>query len=146
MTFGNEPHITTIVTASWFTPLPEGHRRIGISRGTPRGVPAGYRMYRKLAPGPWFRSVSEAEFERRYFDEVLGRLDPAAVVNELDSMAEGAPAALCCFERALDVHFCHRAYVSAWLHDSLGLAVPEFGLQASGCGWSHPKLPGQRPV
>lgn len=38
---GNEK--PRIFTASWFTPLPTGHLRVGISRGVPRGLPAGYR-------------------------------------------------------------------------------------------------------
>jgi hypothetical protein len=41
----------TVKTASWFTKLPDDHQRIGISRSTPRRMPAGYRIYRKLAPG-----------------------------------------------------------------------------------------------
>jgi hypothetical protein len=35
-----------VFTSSWFTPLPPDHVRIGISRGTPRGVVAGYRTRR----------------------------------------------------------------------------------------------------
>jgi len=30
--------------------------------------------------------------------------------------------------------------VSAWLYDELGLEVPEFGHEALGFGWQHPKL------
>lgn len=130
-----------LVTASWFTPLPLGLVRVGISRGMPRGMPAGYRMYRKLAPGPWFKSVDESEYQRRYFKEVLGQLDPVAVIAELQALTDGAPAALCCFERANDDHFCHRAFVSAWLHEELGLSVREFERGGDGHGWRHPKLP-----
>src|ERR1017187_9456071 len=50
-----------ILTASWFTPLPATHIKIGISRGVPRGLPAGHRLFKKLAPGPWFNSVGIAE-------------------------------------------------------------------------------------
>ncbi|TIY04673.1 MAG: hypothetical protein E5V22_10415 [Mesorhizobium sp.] len=35
--------------------------------------------------------------------------------------------------------FCHRGYVSAWLHDEVGLEIYEFGRE--GCGHQHPKLP-----
>lgn len=51
-------------TSSWFKYSGEG--RIGISRGLPHRVPPGYRMYRKLAPGPWFKSVGRDEYQRRY--------------------------------------------------------------------------------
>lgn len=130
-----------IVTASWFTALPVGYIRIGISRGVPRGVSSGYKMYRKLAPGPWFKSVDASEYQRLYFEEVLRRLDPATVVRELSEIAGGAPAALSCFERAHDVCFCHRAFVSAWLHDTTLSVVPELGREGDGHGWRHPKMP-----
>lgn len=55
----------TIVTASWFSVLLPDYARIGISRGQPRGQ-SGYRMYRKLAPGPWFNAVPIDEYERLY--------------------------------------------------------------------------------
>lgn len=43
-----------IKTVSWFAPLADDHIRVGISRGTPRRFPAGFRTYRKLReiPGP----------------------------------------------------------------------------------------------
>ena len=46
-------------TSSWFKYSGEG--RIGIGRGLPHRVPPGYRMYRKLEPGPWFKSVDRDE-------------------------------------------------------------------------------------
>jgi hypothetical protein len=74
--------------------------RIGISRGTPRfGVPAGYRIYRKLAPGPWFNSVPAEEFIARYYGEVLDQLDPRRVAAELRQLAGDRIPVLCCFER-----------------------------------------------
>jgi hypothetical protein len=38
-----------------------------------------------------------------------------------------------------DDNFCHRGYVSQWLHDEAGIDVCELGLE--GCGHYHPKLP-----
>ncbi len=56
-----------MLTSSWFTPLPDGHIRVGISRSVPRrGLRPGFRMYRKLAPGPWFNSVEAATYRRLY--------------------------------------------------------------------------------
>ncbi|MFM1814065.1 MAG: hypothetical protein RLZ98_760, partial [Pseudomonadota bacterium] len=127
----------TIVTSSWFTALPDGYMRIGISRGQPRRQ-SGYRMYRKLAPGPWFNSVTEDEYRRRYMAQ-LHALDARQVVADLEALAAGRIPALLCYERPDDGYFCHRGFVSAWLKDALGLDVPEYGL--NGCGWDHPKLP-----
>ncbi len=64
-------HPPLIKTSSWFTRLPENHLAFGISRGTPRGMLAGYRRYPKLNPGKWFNSVSPQDYKRLYQDEVL---------------------------------------------------------------------------
>jgi hypothetical protein len=134
-----------IRTSSWFRPLPPGHFRVGISRGTPRGLPAGYRRYPRLAPGPWFKTEPDPlAWSRRYFDEILAKLDPARVVGELVKMVPGQVTVLVCFEPPPpDPRWCHRAWVSAWLHDTLALEVPELGHETCGCGWSHPKLPAE---
>jgi hypothetical protein len=65
-------------TAAWSTPLDPSYCRIGISRGVPRQQPAGFKKYRKLAPGPWFNSVTPEEYDRLYRAEVLDRLHPAS--------------------------------------------------------------------
>jgi len=70
-----------ILNASWFMPLPDGHIRIGISRGVPRrGLQPGFRMYRKLQPGPWFDSTDTATFTELYHREVLQRQNPGLVL------------------------------------------------------------------
>ena len=127
-------------TSSWFTPLPPGYAGIGISRS----VPAGFRhlpTYRALAPGAWFRScASPAQYAARYA-EILAKLDPGQVVLDLQRMAGAAEPVLLCWEHPPpNLSLCHRALVSAWLHESLGLVVPEIGHEDLGNGWSHPKL------
>lgn len=136
--------MTRIVTASWFTKLPEGFVQVGISRGVPRGAASGYRMYRRLAPGKWFKSVSTTQYKQLY-DEQLAQLDPTRVVNDLETLCNGNIPALLCFERPNSDpnDWCHRGLVSAWLKDTLGLEIPEFGMEDYGTGWSHPKLPAQ---
>jgi hypothetical protein len=114
-------------TASWLTPLPADHIRIGISRGTPRRMVAGYRLYRKLQPGPWFNSVGVDEYIRRYQAEVLDPLDPVMVREDLEHLAGGRVPVLCCFERRGGPRWCHRALVAGWFFNKLGLAVPEIG-------------------
>lgn len=118
-----------IITSSWFTKLPDDHQRIGISRGTPRGAKAGYRMYRKLAPGPWFSSVDVETYGRLYQTEVLDLLDPHQVAAELQALAGGRIPVLLCFERAGTSTWCHRALAAAWLAEGLGVPVPELGYE-----------------
>ena len=119
-----------ILTASWFMPLPDGHIRIGISRGVPRrGLQPGFRMYRKLQPGPWFDSTDTAAFTELYHREVLHRLDPQRVLEELQQLADGKIPVLCCFERVGGPIWCHRAQAASWLAEGLGEPVPEIGFE-----------------
>lgn len=59
---------------------------------------------------------------------MLDSLDPAKVLQDL-----GEDAILLCREKAGE--FCHRRLVTAWLEESLGIEVPEWGYS-----------PAQRPV
>jgi hypothetical protein len=129
-----------IFTSSWFTTLPPTIQKIGISRGTPRGYPAGYRRMTELAPGPWFNSVTPAEYHRRFMAQ-LDALDARAVVSKIHELGAGRDAALLCFEAPNKPNdWCHRGQVAGWLYDQLGLEVFEMGLATGGCGWQHPKL------
>lgn len=133
-------HKLTVVTSSWATPLPAAYARIGISRGPARGQ-RGYRMYRALAPGPWFSTVGESEYCHRYM-AMLKALDPHAVLAELKELSGGLVPALLCFEPPPpDMNWCHRGLVSAWFADTIGLVVNELGHEGAGAGWTHPKLP-----
>jgi hypothetical protein len=131
-----------IKTSSWFTKLLADRCRIGISRGTPSAQKAPYRNYRQLTPGPWFKTcATPQEYVRLYYTEVLSKLDPKAVVAALVAMADGGIPTLLCWEAPPpNEAWCHRALVSAWLYDELGLEVPEYGHEALGFGWQHPKL------
>lgn len=129
-----------IFTSSWFTELPDTIQKIGISRGYPRGYPAGYRRMAELAPGPWFNSVSPAEYHRLFMEQ-LSKLSPTVVVGKIGELAAGKDVALLCFEKPHDrTAWCHRGQVAGWLGDELGIEVCEFGLEEAGCGWQHPKL------
>jgi hypothetical protein len=128
-----------IKTSSWFTKLPEDHARIGISRGVPRRQ-ANYRRYLPLNPGPWFKSVPVQEYVERYFD-ILDQLDATTVLAELQALAgDSIPTLLCWEAPPPNDQWCHRALVSAWLYDELGLEVTELGHEDKGFGWRHPKL------
>src|SRR5271169_911772 len=109
----------TIATSSWFVKLdPARFARIGISRGVPRGQTAGFRKYPKLNPGPWFNSVADDEYRRRYFEEILNPLDPVRVVAKIEEIAGGLTPALLCWEPPTPGQsWCHRGLVSEWLFD-----------------------------
>ena len=128
------------VTSSWSTRLPNGYAAIGISRGPPRGR-RGYRMYRALAPGDWFRAVDEKAFVERYMAQLAG-LDAGQVLHDLAQIADGGIPALLCFEGSPpDTAWCHRGLVAGWLKDTAKLDIFELGAEQAGSGWSHPKLP-----
>jgi hypothetical protein len=132
--------MTAIYTGCWFSKLPPDYIKVGVSLGVPKKMEKGYRLYKKLAPGPWFNSVSPAVYRQRYFDE-LSLLDPEQVVNEIEGLADDRIPVLVCWERPTQPEWCHRAFISAWLADKLNLVVPECGLEEKGHGWQHPKLP-----
>lgn len=108
-------------TAAWAAY--SGPGRVSISRSAPRRAPAGYRVYRKLAPGPWFRSVSDDEYRRLFLAEILSPLDPQIVWDELHALAAPHEPVLLCWEA--EPAGCHRRLVAAWLEARLGGCVPE---------------------
>lgn len=129
-----------IFTSSWFTPLPDTIQKIGVSRGTPRRYPPGYRRIPELAPGSWFSTVSPEEYDRR-FSAMLAALDPKTVLAKIESLAAGKDVALLCYEAPGDPKaWCHRGQLSRWFKDTLHLDVYEYGMEAAGCGNSHPKI------
>ncbi len=105
-----------------------GPGRIGISIGNPRGIPAGYRMYKALAPRRDMLQLGQAEYREFFFRDILGLLDPAQVVRDLENLVASAEPVLMCFEKPpfTPVNFCHRRMVADWLKDTLGLNVPEY--------------------
>ena len=64
--------------------------------------------------------LSEAEYTRRYNEEVLSKLDAEEVYDE-----QGKDAILLCWE--IPGTFCHRRLVAGWLEEALGISVPERG-------------------
>jgi hypothetical protein len=109
--------------------MPDGHVKIWISRGVPRRMAPGYRLFRKLQPGSWFNSVPVDEYIRRYQAEVLDRLDPTTTREDLERLAGGNVPVPCCYERLGGPGWCHRALVADWFHRTLGLMVPELGFE-----------------
>jgi hypothetical protein len=129
-----------IVTSCWHAKLPADHTPIAICRGTPRWR-SGYRRYTPLNPLRRGFHAPREVFTRIYTEEVLGTLQPELVVKDLLVIADGRTPALLCWEPPEPgPMWCHRSLVSVWLWETLGLEVPEFGLEHEGFGWSHPKL------
>jgi hypothetical protein len=132
-----------IYTGSWRATIdPIRFVRVGISRSVPRGL-RGYRRLSALEPGSWWRSIEDPiAWEARYQTDVLDKLDPHKTVDQLRAMSDGRDVVLCCWEASPpDRAWCHRAFVSRWLHREVGLEVHELGHEHCGCGTHHPKLP-----
>jgi hypothetical protein len=119
----------TIYTSHWqLKQWPQGYTRVSISRGNPRWLPAGsYKTFRALAPGKWFNSVSPREYLDLYNAEILGKLDPRRVVEELEAL--GPNPTMLCWEGPKGIeagtHWCHRHIAAQWLEDTLGIQVEE---------------------
>jgi hypothetical protein len=136
------PTLPLIKTASWATKLPDDHLRVGISRGVPRRLPAGYRVYRALAPGPWFNSVGIEEYYHLYRTEILGPLDPRLIADALLALGNGRVPVLLCYEQPNPGQWCHRAMAAEWLAETIGTTVPEFGFELLP-QHEHPLMPPQ---
>jgi hypothetical protein len=98
-------------------------RAVAVCLYPPRGWTG--RVYRQLAPPAWLLlrwhegRVTWLEYETIYTREVLDRLDPVVVAQDL-----GSDAILCCFEP--DGEPCHRHSVARWLGKALGIEIREF--------------------
>ncbi len=89
------------------------------------GPPPGFkgRTYLKLAPKKWFlyrykKDNNEKAYIKAYEKEVLDKLDPQEVYNDL-----GNNAVLLCWEGS--GKFCHRHLVSTWLNKALNIHIKE---------------------
>ncbi len=104
-----------------------GSGRIVISRGSPRGALAGYKMFKALAPlREWMHSPREV-YVPLFNRHVLGVLDPQQTWDKLHELAAGAEPVLQCFERPpfTATNWCHRRLVADWFADKLGHTVLE---------------------
>lgn len=109
--------------------LYKGDGRISIARYAPRNTPAGYHAFKKLAPGPWFNSVSTTRYIELYDNEILAKLNPEKTWNELHLLAGNAEPVLLCWERPGE--FCHRHLVAGWFERELGVTVTEYDPKAT---------------
>jgi hypothetical protein len=114
-----------------------GPGRVSIARRAPRDHPAGYRVFKTLAPGAWFNNVSKDEYERRY-GEQLAALDARATWEKLHELTEGIEPVLLCWERgqlcACGRQYCHRHMAARWFERELGVTVLEVDFKVAGPG------------
>ena len=132
-----------MLTSSWYAPRSADHQIIGISRGVPRRMAAGFRLYRALAPGEWFKTASTAEYLQRYYAEILAPLDPHQVWADLHHLAGNKVPVLVCYEQIGSDSWCHRAIIAKWFAETLGIEVGEHGHLDLGTGRNHPMLPAE---
>lgn len=115
-----------IKTGSWKTYTGPG--RIGIALGSPRGVLAGYRLYRTLAPTKDMLRMGLEEYTPAY-QAILDKLDPEEIAKNLTHLAGGFVPVMMCFEHPDDIAagttFCHRHMAARWLEKHLGITIEE---------------------
>ena len=108
-----------------------GPGRVSIARWAPRNTPAGFRIYKPLAPRREMLKMTLEDYRRIYVGEILAALNPQTVVDDLNRLASEAEPVMLCWERQPDLAsgktFCHRRMVAKWLGETLGLDVPELG-------------------
>jgi len=107
----------------------DGPGRVAITRGTPRGAPKGYRLYRTLAPTWPMLRMSYGQYRETFFRDILGPLDPQTEWDSLHDLAGGHEPVLLCFERPPFAvsNWCHRRMVATWFRDTLGHPIEEIG-------------------
>jgi len=100
----------------------KGLNAVSIALSKPKWYQCG--EYKQLAPtwnllNKYKLDRDEEYYIKHYYEDVLSKLDPKQVYEEL-----GEDAVLLCWEKSLD--FCHRHIVSEWLHKELGIEVKEY--------------------
>lgn len=116
-------------TGCFFTARTPG--LISIARRAPKGwVGPGLGS---LAPGHWFRTTDLKVYRELYAKEILGVLDPKAIVARAQELAGDAEPVLLCWEKPpfTETNFCHRRLVADWLEQALGEAVDELSTAPS---------------
>jgi hypothetical protein len=103
-----------------------GPGRISIARWAPRNIPKGFKVYKHLAPGPWFNKVTAPEYRKLFAREVLKPLDPHEVWDELHALVEPHEPVLLCWCRLHENReWCHRQLCAEFFHKHLNQEVIE---------------------
>ena len=83
---------------------------------------------------PWYKSqtkynvrVAQKWYVRYYMNNVLAKLSPIVVYDELLRLGAGRPIILCCVGEQQEYLFCHRHILGQWLQAGVkDLFVTEF--------------------
>jgi len=81
------------------------------------------RVYPDLYPtwdllNEYKKTGDEKKYIKQYHEDVLSKLDPQKVYNDLKDCV------LLCWEKS--GKFCHRRIVAKWIEKNIGVEVPEF--------------------
>jgi Protein of unknown function, DUF488 len=121
-----------LFTSRWTSPLLRDldAAYVGISRGVPRWpLPYRYKLLRSLAPSrEAFAIKNRDEFSREYLGElaILGTDRIVADLAKIGREVGHKPLVLLCWEDVFDPEqWCHRRLLAGWLHEHLGVEVPE---------------------
>jgi uncharacterized protein YeaO (DUF488 family) len=74
--------------------------------------------------------IPSDEYTKKYRDEILAKLSPIKVYNELLKILEDSgkkDLALLCYEKPGDV--CHRRFIAEWFEDAVLISVPEYTVE-----------------
>lgn len=80
-----------------------------------------------IKPGPWFNSISDMEFRRRYLN-LLDRHGVDRIRHELEHICEAAGSGrlvLLCFDDVAKGRLCHRSLFAEWWEAHTGEQVRE---------------------
>ncbi len=99
-----------------------GLNPISISRSKPKSI--NCLEYKKLAPTYLMLSMNEDNYIQAFY-EMLEKLDPYQVINELKELAGSKPFVLLCYEKPNE--FCHRHLVADWLNTNCKTRIIEYG-------------------
>jgi len=82
------------------------------------------QRYPDLAPTQEMLAIEDwDEYTRRYNDEILSRLDPKKVLDDLKVAITDHDIIILCWEK--DRSACHRGLVAQWFERTMGFEVPE---------------------
>ncbi|MCL8268366.1 DUF488 domain-containing protein, partial [Leptospira weilii] len=101
--------------------LADGFVVFNISRFSPRWVAKGKQIqFKVLAPST---EMLNEGYDWEEFDSNLEKLNATEIIEQLKTLSNGNPVALCCYEK--DTTQCHRSRVALWLSKN-GFYVDEY--------------------
>ena len=106
--------------------LPNNIVPIAISASVPNSI--DILRYKKLAPtynilNDYKQTNNIDNYIKEYYNQILNKLNPQEVINELYKLSNNKDLALICYEKY--DKFCHRQLVAEWLNNH-GIEVKEY--------------------